>query len=221
MPACGCIFHMPSQGDLYRGRVRTGGLRPVVCKLLCTTLGARSCPRARDTGQPAGKAMGWGETRCPAGFRALPGKQVGRQQGLLARGRTALQGGQNAEQIPAGLPARARHTCAALPAPLCACQPSNVGSRCPLNVSVNQMVGMQTKKTNKTQNHRHSMSTGPSSLLHFVPALAGCRGKEGASSLAEHSVPPRAVEGTDVRDPTSTGMGRKHQTSAHFVCHRL
>lgn len=31
----------------------------MVCKLLCIALGARSCPRARDTGQPAGKATGW------------------------------------------------------------------------------------------------------------------------------------------------------------------
>ena len=64
-----------------------------------------------------GKATRGEGSRCQADFRALPGRQVGRQQGL-ARGKPGLQGGQNAVQIPACRPASARHSCAVLPTPL-------------------------------------------------------------------------------------------------------
>lgn len=66
---------------------------------------------------PAGKAMKRGRSQCQVDFRALPGRRVGRQQGL-AWGKAGLQGGQNAVEIPACRPASAWHSCATLPTPL-------------------------------------------------------------------------------------------------------
>lgn len=135
MVARGCIFHMPSEGDLYRctswfGSCSSPCIAPgELDRAQLLVVGSSSPMHGGGTGAelvgnagmektlPAGKAMKRGRSQCQADFRALPGRRVGMQQGL-ARGKAGLQGGQNAVQIPACRPASAWHSCATLRTPL-------------------------------------------------------------------------------------------------------